>query len=411
MKWRNRQIILILLLTCSLCYGQMDHYQFKRLITGVNDQWHRVPLPDSIFGKVSRDLSDLRIYGLGNNNDTIEVPYLLRINSKKINSRAITFKTLNTSYNNNGYYYTFEVPAAVSINQIDLNFKERNFDWNIDLQGSWQQEEWFTLVNDYRILSIKNELTDYEFTTVILPNSKYRFFRLHIKSDKKPNLISAQIFDNESTDGEYKKYPINEVMIDGNRAKNTTEIIVDLAKPIPVGSISFGVREQYDFYRPIAISHIIDSVKTDKGWKYNYNTLLKGTLSSLEESSFDFPSTIVQKIKITVYNGDNQPLTYENFQVKGFLHELVARFTKEGTYYLTYGNSEGSFPNYDIAQFSKNIPETLAPVKVGSEQRLRNLQFLEQEPIFKNKLWLWAIIAIIIMVLGGFSLNMIKNRD
>lgn len=411
MKRRNKCITFIILLACTPSYGQMEQYQFKRLVTGVTNQWHTVPLPDSIFGKVSNNLSDIRIYGLAGDKDTIEVPYLLRINSEKITSTAINFNIVNTSHNHNGYYYTFEVATEAVIDQIKLDFEERNFDWKIELQGSQQQEEWFTLVNDYRILSVKNEWTDYQFTTIALPSSKYRFFRLLIKSDKNPNLITAQISMNEIVEGKFINYPVKAKNIQGNKSERTTEITLDLAKAVPISYISLGVQEEYDYYRPITISHITDSIKTERGWKYNYNNLLSGTLSSLEESSMDFPSTIVQKMKITVYNGDNQPLNFGNIEVKGFLHELVARFTAEATYYLTYGNNHVAMPNYDIAQFSKNIPEILTPLKVGREQELKKLQLLEKKPIFKNKAWLWGIIVLIVIVLGWFSLTMIKKKD
>ena len=223
MKIRNNCITFIILLACSLSYGQMEQYQYKRLITGVNDQWHTIPLPDSIFGKVSNNLSDLRIYGLAGNKDTIEVPYLIRINSEKINSKVINFDIVNESHNTNGYYYTFEVPTEAAIDQIKLDFEENNFDWKIELQGSQQQEEWFTLVNDYRILSIKNELTDYEFTTITLPNAKYRFFRLLIKSDKKPNLKTTQISNNEIVEGKLINYPVKAKNIQGNKSERTTD--------------------------------------------------------------------------------------------------------------------------------------------------------------------------------------------
>ena len=411
MKQRNKCLIFIILMSGVLSYGQMDQYRYKRLITGVDHQWHRVPLPDSIFGKVSSNLADLRIFGFTNTNDTIEVPYLLRINSEKVNTRSLTFNIVNVSHNPNGYYYTFEMPTEVAIDQIKLEFKERNFDWKVELEGSQQQQQWFTLVNDYRILSIKNELTDYEFTTIGLPSSKYRYFRLLVKSDKKPNLIAAQIFNNEIMDGEYKNYPVKVVKVDGNTAERTTEITLDLGKPVPIGTISLRVREQYDYYRPITISHINDSIQTDKGWKYNYTTLFSGTLSSLEENNFDFPSTIVRKMKITVHNGDNQPLNYPSIEVKGFLHELVARFTTEATYYLVYGNDRASLPDYDIAQFSENIPTTLAPLKVGREQEVKKLPLSENSPIFKNKVWLWGIMGLIILVLGWFSFKMIKTKN
>lgn len=412
MKQRNKCLISLILMFGVLSYGQMDQYRYKRLIKGVNHQWHKLPLPDSIFGKVSGNLADFRIYGLGSNNDTIEVPYLLRIHSEKINSTAINFDIVNASHNHNGYYYTFEMPVELAIDQIKLEFEEKNFDWKIELQGSQRQQEWYTLVNDYRILSIKNELTDYEFTTIALPSSKYRFFRLLIKSDKKPNLIAAQIFDNEIMDGEYKSYPVKEVKILGNPTERTTEITLDLSQPVPISTISLRVREQFDYYRPITISYINDSIKTDKGWKYNYTSLFSGTLSSLEENSFDFPSTIVKKMKITVHNGDNQPLTYPSIDVKGSLHELVARFTTEAThYYLTYGNSRASLPTYDIAQFSVNIPDTLTSLKLGLEQEVKKTPLAENSSIFKNKAWLWGIIALIIIVLGGFSFNMIKTKN
>ena len=101
MKRRNKCITFIILLACTPSYGQMEQYQFKRLVTGVNNQWHTVPLPDSIFGKVSNNLSDIRIYGLAGDKDTIEVPYLLRINSEKITSTAINFNIVNTRFSIN----------------------------------------------------------------------------------------------------------------------------------------------------------------------------------------------------------------------------------------------------------------------------------------------------------------------
>jgi hypothetical protein len=231
-----------------------------------------------------------------------------------------------------------------------------------------------------------------------------------VKSDKKPNLISAQIFNNEIMDGEYKNYPVKVVKVDGNTAERTTEITLDLGKPVPIGSITLGVREQYDYYRPITISHINDSVMTDKGWKYNYTTLFSGTLSSLEENNFDFPSTIVQKMKITIHNGDNQPLSYPSIEVKGFLHDLVARFTTEATYYLVYGNDRALLPDYDIAQFSENIPTTLAPLKVGWEHEVKK-PLSGNSPIFKNKAWLWGIMGLIIIILGWFSFKMIRTKN
>jgi len=125
----------------------------------------------------------------------------------------IVFKTINTTRNEKGYYYTFEVPTNESINQIKLDFFQKNFDWSIKLEGSQNQQEWFTITDDYRILSIYNELTDYQFTKLSFPDSKYRYFRLLIKSKEEPNLKLVKIFLNNFEEGKYKTYPVTNINI------------------------------------------------------------------------------------------------------------------------------------------------------------------------------------------------------
>ena len=171
---------------------------------GISGQWHKIVLPDDIFRKISQNLTDIRVFGITTNNDTVEAPYLLRLTTEKISSKEVAFKTLNASHNDKGYFFTFEIPTEKSINQIKLEFKQQNFDWRLKLEGSQNQQEWFTVIENYRILSIKNELTDFQFTKMTFPNSKFRFFRLLIDSEEKPDLTVAKISQHEVSDGIFK---------------------------------------------------------------------------------------------------------------------------------------------------------------------------------------------------------------
>ena len=322
----------LLLLICSYSYGQIEQYQFKRELKGITGKWHKVVLPDEIFGKVSGNLSDIRIFGITANNDTIEAPYLLRLTTEKVSSNDVRFKTLNTSHNKKGYYFTFEIPTKESINQIKLDFKQQNFDWRLKLEGSQNLQEWFTVIEDYRILSINNELTDFQFTNISFPNSRYRFFRMLIKSKENPDLIDAKVSQYELTDGDYRIYPFNKNNISENKQSKQTEIEIDLQLPVSVCYIKIGIKDTYDYYRPVTIKCLADSFKTEQGWKYSYRTLASGTLNSLEENEFKFTSTILQKLKIIIHNRDNQHLTIDTIKVKGYVHELVARFTQPASF-------------------------------------------------------------------------------
>lgn len=400
----------LLFIACSISYGQMNKYSYKRDLKGRSEQWHKIILPDDVFGKLSQDLADIRIYGITVGNDTIEAPYLLRLATEKVSSKEVVFKTLNASHNNKGHYFTFEIPKTEPINQIKLEFRQKNFDWHIKLEGSQNQMDWFTVAENYRILSIKNETTDFQFTKLTFPSSKYRFFRLQIDSKEKPELTVASIAQYEMTHGTLRNYIIKKFKTRENRETKKTEIDIELQMPVPVSLLIIDVKDSIDYYRPITIKYLTDSIKTEKGWKYNYSTLTSGTLNSIEKNEFKFISTTAQKLKLFIYNQDNQPLTIDTLKVKGYEHELITRFTEQASYFLTYGNKTAVSPHYDLDRFTDNVPKTLPPLELGYEQKIEQEEIPLIEPLFKNKTWLWTIMSLIIIMLGWFSVKMIRKN-
>jgi len=410
MKLKNKTTLIILFLFCSFSYGQVNQYNYKRELKGITKPWHKVILHKEIFEKVSPNLFDIRIYGITASNDTIEASYILQLKKEKIIDSNVNFKLLNSSHNEKGYYFTLEVPTEASINELKLDFTQQNFDWKLNLEGSQNQQEWFTIVNDYRILSIKNSETDYQFTKVIFPNSKYRFFRLLIKSDKKPNLSIAKIAHYKANNGDFNNYTIENLKTAQQKQQKLTQLEISLKSPVPVSSLKINVKDNFDFYRPITIEYIADSMNTEQGWKYQYKFLTSGTLNSIEKNEFQFKSTILQKLKISINNYDNNPLTIDTIKVKGYVHELLVRFTEPATYFLTYGNKKALKPSYDIERFTSKITDTLTVLNLGKEQLIDKKEVLKKEPLFKNKNWLWAVMGIIIFVLGWFSLKMMQKK-
>jgi len=393
------------------CSGQIDQYSYKRELSGIKDQWHKIVLPEDIYGKINNDFSDIRIFGLSKNNDTIESPYILKIAEDKLSQNEVSFILINKSKNEKGYYFTFEVPADHSVNQINLEFKQQNFDWRVTLDGSQNLREWFSIVGDYRILSIKNDIADFQFTKVDFTDSKYRYYRVLIKSDKQPELITAKLELNETVNGMFINYPIIATKVNENKKDRQTIIDIELKSAVPVCMLKIFVNNKFDYYRPITIKYLADSFKTDQGWKYRYNTLASGMLNSLEKNDFRFNSTILKKLEITVNNLNNAPLKIDSMVVKDYVHEVLGRFTEPAVYYLVYGYNKASKPNYDIDHFADKIPPVMTELALGGEQLTGKKAVQKQAPLFQNKMWLWAIMAVIIALLGWFSLRMIKQKD
>lgn len=410
MKRLNKQLCLIFLFTaCFKFFGQMGQYDYQRELLGISQPWHKVILPDDMFGKISQDLSDVRIFGLTKDNDTIQAPYLLEDTSNQFNVNEIQFKLLNTSLHSTGYYFTFEIPSEEVMNQMILDFENENFDWHLTLQGSQDQQEWFTVMEDYRVMSINNDQTNFKFTTLNFPDSKYRFFRVHIHTNQKPDLKSARLIKNEKITGTLKTYAIKKMEVEQDKINKQTLLDVELLMPVRMSSIKINVKDTFDFYRPLKIEYLADSIQTQNGWKNQYNILTRGTLASVKDNTFPFESTTVKKFRVIIDNNNNHPLTIEDIEVKGFLYQLKARFVEPAKYYLTYGNKRALKADYDISRFSSQIPDSLIVLDLGIEEKIEKKGLHQKEPLFKSKFWLWGIMILIILILGFFSVRMLKK--
>ncbi len=409
MKLSVKMIACLLLASMSVS-AQMNDYHYKRELSGNSEQWHKIILPDDFYGKVLPGLTDVRIYGITPNHDTIEAPYILRLTSESTTEKEVVFRLINTSFDKNGYYFTFAVPSNEPVNQIHLHFRQQNFDWQVRLEGGFNQSDWQTITDHYRILSIKNESTDFQFTRLVFPNAKYRYFRLMISGKEKPDLISASIIQQSHSEGKYKEYSVSKMDITNNKVSKQTEIDIDMGRPVPLCRLKLNVQEKFDYYRPIEISYVTDSIQTEQGVQYNYSYLTSGMLTSLEESLFGFNSTILKRLKIVIYNHDNQPLHIDTIKPEGYIHELAVQFITPAKYYLVYGNRNAIQPSYEIEQFMDRIPTALSPLKLGKEILMSQNNIQKATPIFQNKLWLWIIMGVIMVTLGWFSIKMLQKK-
>ncbi len=408
---KNKGIVLILVLfVYHFSFGQTNDHFYKRQLNGINGQWHKILLPLDMYSKVSEDVSDVRIYGFSQNGDTSEVPYITQILESKALPKELEFSLINSAAKSDGFYFTFQMADQVLISEIMLYFVEQNYDWKVKLEGSQDLKEWFTIVDNYRILSIRNGITDYQFGKVIFPPSKYKYFRLFIKSKEKPTLQQAKVLNTQKLDiplsERQNKYTITE-----NKKEKTTTVDIILSSFVPVSEVSIYNDKKIEFYRPLELKALEDSSKLTSGeWKYHFSSIMSGTLSSLENNHLSFKNTWTKQLKCIIQNHDNAPLKIDSIRVSGPDYYLIGRFdNKNMAYYLVYGDKRWHKPTYDITHFT--TPESVESLELGEEEIVKIDVLAPSPPLFENKWWLWILMVAIIIVLGGFTLKMIKGTS
>ncbi|WP_424001697.1 DUF3999 family protein [Maribacter sp. IgM3_T14_3] len=407
MKLNHSLLTIIAFFTITFCFGQMDSYSKKIELKGIDSLWHAIEIPNVVFEDVNTNMSDIRVYGV-TATDTIEAPYLHKVSKAENANSEIAFNLLNSVNNSKGYFYTYELPKSETINEILLNIQDLNFNWEVTLEGSQQQKEWFTILEDYRILSINNDQTNYSFTTLKFPEASFRYYRVLIKSAEKPNLTSVNIVKKAKKAAEYRDYDVQSFTVSQEDKK--TILDVDLQNRVPLNLLELTVDDNIDYYRSISIQYLVDSVKTEKGYFKNFSPLATRTLSSLEDNSFQLPGTLAQNLRIIILNNDNQPLKISDIKLKGYVHTLTTRFIQPANYYLVYGKQYANSPNYDISKTTVSLPKNITKLDFGSVVEIPKPETEITNPIFENKWWLWVIMGVVIALLGYFTIGMMKKE-
>lgn len=393
--------------------AQGSGYQYARPLEGVAETWHKIQVPNEVFGQTQSDIAAIRVVGIEESGDTLEVPYVRQALLGKQAKKKVDLKVINQVEQNGKHYFTLGVPTQEIVNQLTLNFAQKNFDWRISLEGSQDQKTWDKVVKDYRILSIQNQLTHYQFTTLQFPNAKYRYFRVGVNSKEQPKVESVSLFLEESMAPTYQTYPIQKMAVEEDRQNKKTIVQVDLGQRLPISYLQLFIQDTLDYVRRVESYAILDSTETKQGWHYHKGPRNTAVLHSATHQPILWDWIVAQRLEFIIDNQDNQPLTIDSIVVKCYIQELTARFPKqeENDYYLIYGNKKVNRPNYDLASFQHKIPKMVTQLKVGEERLWSTGAELTEKtaPLILNKAWLWMIMGMIILMLGGFSLKMIRN--
>ncbi|PZP50549.1 MAG: DUF3999 domain-containing protein, partial [Pseudopedobacter saltans] len=189
----NKYMLLLSFLLLTTALLAQKNFQYERKVNNVHSRWGSFLLPEDMYGKVRNDFADIRIYGISPAKDSAEVAYWVESTEAASTLEKMQFQILNTTRNSEGSFFTFETKDTFSINQLNVSFQQQNYDWNVRLEGSMNQSDWFTIIDNYRLLAIKNDHTDYAFTTINFNDVKFCFFRLLVKTKEEVSLHEVSL--------------------------------------------------------------------------------------------------------------------------------------------------------------------------------------------------------------------------
>lgn len=400
-------IILPLLILSASCFGRQDFHYKRRLAPVEKEGWYNLILPVDVFQHVNSNYSDLRLLQI-TEKDSTEIPYLLKIKNDDVSEGFLNLEVLNKSTRDGKLYLTFKLNKGLEVNYLDLSFEEDNYNGYVKLEGSNDQKEWFELVNHQRILSMQNNMINFQFATLNFPLTNYHYLRAAISTDKPLTFKSASFRTRKIKEGSF--YTTAPKLVT-SLLKKEKQTVIEMNLPViqPVSKASIQIQAQGDYYRAFSLEMLRDSAQApNQTWTYYFEPLISGYLTSIEPNQFQFEPVNSKKLRLIIYNEDNAPLKVQSITIAGPYIELTSQL-KPGANYLFYGNENLTPPTYDLIHFTNQIPDTVKIISADIEEKL----FVDQpkaSPLLENKLWLWGAMALIIGLLGFATLKMISKK-
>lgn len=402
---KRSSYILILLTFIALPGLGQTSFRYKRNIDGVKEAgWYALLLPSGIFKNLNDDLGDVRLYSL-EGKDTVELPYLIDIRHDEATRKEVQLPVFNKSTKDGELFVTFALQPAQKVNSIALEFDQLNYFAFVTLEGSDDKTQWYEIVRDRRIVSIRNEKGDYALSDITFPLTDYRFLRVRIKSDILLTFRRATFQYHDVKRGVYQDVPLSWKMQQDKRTRQSF-VNIKLDELVPVSSIDVKADSTRDYYRRFRIEYVRDSTRTDKGWLKYYSPLYEGYLTSFKPNVFDFDWQVAGEIRLVITDQDNAPLKIREVAAKGPEVRVIS-WLKPGMNMMLYGVQALRAPSYDLAYFENKIPDAPLRASLSPEEKLTP-DHPAAKPLFENKLWLWSIMLVMIAGLGFFTLKMMK---
>lgn len=403
----KKRYSIILIGLANICFGQIKDFAYQKDILNGVEGWNRIQLADEMYSKINPSLSDIRIFGITSSpkKDTIEMPYVVNV-VPKVEEAFHEFRIINRYTEGNTTSFIVQPQQSEAINYIDLEFDEKNFDWKVSIEGSEDKVDWKPILQNARVMSIQNNDANFKYTHLDFPLSEYKYFRITVNA-KDCKLTVAKIrkkIESIAATRNFQKVLAQKTIVQ----KKETLIQFSLTDAIPISELSFEVLSPQQYYRPMSLCYTYDSVQSDKGVIFQRQNLFNGSISSLGSSKISFANTIAQHFEIKIYNEDNQPLDFIVKSVSGEPYSLISNFTKADQYFICYGNDTINAPSYDLKYFANPTDVRYNLVRLG--ETVTKNKVVAKTPHDRNKKLLWVVIVATVLLLGAFTIKMLKEK-
>jgi hypothetical protein len=389
---KNNIVTFISFVFCVASSAQK--FSVKASLDSVNGTgFYSVDVTPQLSSYVAKDFRDLRIADAKGK----FVPYILRTAQPAFSTNDyVELPIIKNELADSGRsVLIIQNNDSKKISMIALVLRNAAVTRMAAISGSDDMQSWFTIDEDINFQ--KEFITDSDkyVQAIQFPTSSYKYLKIVIGNGKNNplNIIEAGMYVN------VEQKPVV------SYTTNPAPVFTQTDSTDNVSYLNVHQHASYHFDRIRLL------IKGPHFYKRDVDVITREGSSSFElisgkEAVFDLQDCNDGSFLIKIYNGDNPVLTVDSVFTEQEDQQLVTYLESGKAYYLLMHDSSAVKPVYDLKQFKDSIPYDIPALGVVS---FENLDTNQQNIEGLSAKWIWPVIIIMLVVLGFFTVRLIKE--
>lgn len=300
---------------------------------------------------------------------------------------------------------------AVKLDQLNLTIANTNVEKIYSISGSNDQNQWYGLVYNESLNDLESSTNTQVLKNFRFPLNNYRFLKFEFV-DKKSlpiQVLAASLKSDQST----REVPLIQLknfkqIISENKTDKTTKIDISFNSKQVMNGIRFKISAPQFYLREAAI--LVTRTRVVKRQELTYKwSLVDFQLNSKAQNQFKFGEIFEKNISIVIQNEDNLPLEIADIEIFQEPVLLISEL-KAGEKYSILIDSNLSKPRYDLSNFEENVQTQLPEINIVNLAKISSSnKDTIKNAFWKTPLFMWICIGFALLVIGYFSLGLLKD--
>jgi len=388
--------LILSILSPILTFAADSDFRYRAPII-VNDSvapYNLLELTDEVLEQTQAGFPDLRIYS-----GDQEIPYAMVTEQDfTVTANVERAEILNQGKDAQGnLQFEVLIPPNQWVRQLTVISSDQNFIRRVKVEGSRDQQNWLTLLEDSTIFDLTEEQKARHLEVNLAPTN-FPYLRITIYNEGKGTFnfggvsLSAQNHTDVAAETKERPYTV----LTHSSKDGIQEYTIDLLQP-HLPSREWGiVTDAVNFNRTVELY----ASETNQDWNLiAHGEFFVYQLDKLTAKQLILKfNTRLRYLKLKINNQDNPPLNIQAMNIKGSNPLLVFPADQSKETILFWGNNQIKAPVYDIQKFKSNLDYLKTPkASLGQAGESTAYQFKDTRPWSERNSWLLQGILVIVV--------------